>query len=414
MNAATEIDGAERFVARPSDTSDPIVVARLYNRNGMASWCWEAAHAIRCQGRNVLLIADPDTPLPGSPEVEVVRIDLAGSSVPRSSGMARAFATAAGSLSSGQDGVLERIHLNLLARGVQPAAYILNQSTLVDPGVPCAQLVAAWSYPVDLLAYLRKIPVLVPDLGPKALLRTALSLIGWWRKDWRAYRSASRVLPVTGALLKSLRRRSVLCDLAYPGTSIGRPEDRDPGGTRLLMAAANLGESRKRILWMLEAMTELKPPAGTVLQLAGEPDDSIRRAAARIGFPVEFLGHLERRDLQDVMRKAHIFCFGSILDDWGYVLVEAMANGLVPIAPGLSPFNEILGETGACYNPHSQQNFVQVLRAIISGDLVLSGRLAWDRAQALFSREAFGRSILASLQSVPGFTDAGKTSGVRL
>jgi hypothetical protein len=32
------------------------VVAYLYNDNGMASWCWEAAHALHELGQPVLLI----------------------------------------------------------------------------------------------------------------------------------------------------------------------------------------------------------------------------------------------------------------------------------------------------------------------------------------------------------------------
>jgi glycosyltransferase involved in cell wall biosynthesis len=259
--------------------------------------------------------------------------------------------------------------------------------------------VAAWAYPPDLLAYLRKIPLVVPDKSFKAFARTAFSSLGWWRKDWRAYREADRTLAVTGALLKSLRRRSVACDLVYPGTSVSPASDRVGDVIRLLMAAVNLGDSRKRIVWMLEAMTEMRPP-GVILQLAGEPDDAVRRAAAGIHFPVEFLGHLKRQDLQVVMQSAHIFCFGSLLDDWGYVLAEAMANGLVPVAPAISPYDEILNGVGLCYSQNSRDDFVRVLYSAISSDLFHIGRQARDRALSHFSRQAFGRSILASLESV--------------
>jgi len=366
----------------------------------MASWCWEAAHALHELGKDVILIATPDTPLPGTPEVEVIRLDIDGESVSPRARIRNPLFTALSHLNAEPDGLLERLHTHLQARGVQPAAYILNQSTLVDQRVDCPQIMAAWSYPVDILSYLRKIPVTVPDKSLKEFVRTALSLAGWWRKDWRAYRSADRVLPVTGVLLKSLLERSVASDLAYPGTCISPVADRASTPVKLLMAAVKLGESRKRILWMLEAMKGMRPPAGTVLQLAGEPNDSVRQAAAMIGFPVEFLGHLRREELQQVMRKAHIFCFGSLLDDWGYVLVEAMANGLVPVAPAMSPFDEILDGIGSCYNQQSQEDFVRILGSVISGDLPSQGRQAWDRAQTLFSRQAFGRSILASLDKV--------------
>ena len=399
MSAKAESNPRAASLDQFPRASDPLVVAMLYNRNGMAAWCWEAAHALHEQGRSVILIASADVPLPGIPEVEVVRVDIADKPAKQRGGIAEALSTARSHLAAGPDGALKTIHMNLAARGVSPAAYVLNQSTLVDRSVPCTQIAAAWSYPVSLLGYLRKTPLLVPERSVKAYLRTAMSSLGWWRKDWRAYRTADRVLSVTEALHKSLRRRSAPSDLVYPGTSVSPRADSGDGGIRLLMAAVELGEPRKRIVWMLQAMKKMNPPPGTVLQLAGDADDSVRRAAAQVRFPVEFLGHLKREKLQQVMRQAHIFCLGSLLDDWGYLLVEAMANGLTPVAPAVSPFNEILDGVGLCYSPHSQSDFIRALRSIDSGSLADKGRQAWDRAQNLFSRQAFGRSILASLES---------------
>jgi hypothetical protein len=366
----------------------------------MATWCWEAAHALHELGRSVLLIAARGVPLPGTPEVEVIRIDVSTGSDRQRKGIGRVLSAANNLLAAGPDGLLQRIHGVLMTRGVRPSGYILNQSTLVDPGVSCPQVVAAWAYPPGMLAYLRKIPFMLPDKSFKALARTTLSSMGWWRKDGRGYREAGRTLPVTGALLKSLRLRSIPCDLVYPGTRMSPIADRASGEIRLLMAAANLADSRKRVVWMLEAMKDMRPQPGVVLQLAGEPNDTVRRAAAGIRFPVEFLGHLQRQELQIVMRNADIFCFGSLLDDWGYVLVEAMANGMVPVAPCINPFDEILDGVGACYRQHSPDDFVRVLGSVISGDLSHGRRQARDRAETCFSRQAFGRSILASVESI--------------
>jgi glycosyltransferase involved in cell wall biosynthesis len=400
MSSAEASKTQDPTIARSPASPDPLVVALLYNQNGMASWCWEAAHALHELGRSVLLIAALDVSLPGTPEVEVVRIDVSARSGRRRNGIGRALNAADNLLAAGPDGLLHRIHKELLARGVRPAAYIVNQSTLVDRSVACPQAVAAWAYPPSLLAYLRKVPLVVPDKGVKALARTVLSSTGWWRKDWRAYREADRTFPVTGALRDSLRERSIACDLVYPGTCVGPVSDRTGSGIRLLMAAAKLSDSRKRVVWMLEAMKAMHPQSGIVLQLAGQPDDAVRRAAEGIRFPVEFLGHLNRQELQRVMQNADIFCFGSLLDDWGYVLVEAMANGMVPVAPGISPFDEILDGVGSCYRQHSPDDFIQVLSAVISSDLFYSRRQARDRAEACFSRQAFGRSILASVESI--------------
>ncbi len=381
-------------------SSHPLVVALLYNQNGMASWCWEAAHALHELGQSVLLIAALDVPLPGTPEVEVVRIDVSAGYVRRRVGIGRALSAAGNLLAAGPDGLLQRIHGALVARGVRPAGYILNQSTLVDRSVACPQAVAAWAFPPDMLAYLRKIPFMLPERSFKALARTTLSSWGWWRKDWRAYREADRTLAVTEALLKSLRQRLINCDLVYPGTRMSPISDRPSDRIRLLMAASSLGDSRKRVVWMLEAMKKMRPQPGVVLQLAGEPNAAVRRAAAGIRFPVEFLGHLKRQELQQVMRDADIFCFGTLLDDWGYVLVEAMANGMVPVAPCINPFDEILDGVGSCYRQHSPDDFARVLGAVISGNLSQSRRQARDRAEACFSRRVFGRSILASVESI--------------
>jgi glycosyltransferase involved in cell wall biosynthesis len=400
MSPVPDSDSGEPLLLLPGGASGPLVVALLYNTNGMATWCWEAAHALHELGQNVLLIASPEIPLPGIPSVEIVRIEIRDKSSIRRGGLMKAFSTVKSLIAAGSDGSLEQIHIHLAARGVQPAAYILNQSSLVDRSVRCPQIVAAWSYPVSLLGYLRKTLFLASDESLKAFVRTVLSSLGWWRKDWRSYRTADRVLPVTKALLASLLHRSVNADLAYPGACIGRIPDRSDGGIRLLMAAVNLNEPRKRILWMLEAMKKLSLPPGTVLQLAGKPDDSLRRAAAQLSVPAEFLGHLKRQELQKVMQDADIFCFGSQLDDWGYVLVEAMANGLVPVAPAISPFDEIMGQVGFGYNPYSQDAFVSALHSATSSSLAGKRHEAWERANSLFSRATFGRFILESVESV--------------
>jgi glycosyltransferase involved in cell wall biosynthesis len=366
----------------------------------MATWCWEAAHALHELGENVLLVAAPDAALPGTPAFEVMRIDVPKTHAPPQNAFMKTVSTARSHLAAGPNAILERMHKHIAANGVQPTAYILNQSSLVDRRVACPQIVASWSYPVSLFSYLRKTPLLTPNKTIRAFLRTSLSAVGWWRRDWRSYREADQVLPVSNALHISLGRRSVTSHMAYPGTSFSPLPDRGGEGLRLLMAAVQLHEPRKRILWMLDAMKHLSLPAGTVLQLVGEPDESVRQAAGRLGFPVELLGHLKRSDLQKIMRQADIFCFGSLIDDWGYVLVEAMANGMVPVAPAISPFDEIMGDVGSSYRPQSQDDFVCALRSAISVSQSDRRRDAWNRAQRLFSRKAFGSSILRSVEFV--------------
>src|ERR1035438_2422385 len=127
MSTPQESDSLSVFPERAASASSPIIVAMLYNRNGMATWCWEAAHALHELGRSVFLIAAPDALLPGSPEVEVIRIDIKGQPAPHGGRVARAFFAARSHFAAGPDGSLEKIHTDLEARGIKPAAYLLNQ-----------------------------------------------------------------------------------------------------------------------------------------------------------------------------------------------------------------------------------------------------------------------------------------------
>jgi len=137
MSAAQDGNLHGRPFPQFSGAPDPLAVAMLYNRNGMATWCWEAAHALHELGRSAILIAAADAPLPGSQEVEVVRINEADKPVGQHYEIAKALSAARSRLSAGPDAVLRGIHMGLAARGVSPVAYVLNQSTLVDRSVPC-------------------------------------------------------------------------------------------------------------------------------------------------------------------------------------------------------------------------------------------------------------------------------------
>ena len=115
MSIAEASNSQGRDIPWSRASSAPLAVALLYNQNGMASWCWEAAHALHELGRNVLLIAANDVPLPGSPEVEVVRIDVAGRSAQRRIGIGKTLSAAADLVAAGPDGLLRRIHSYLAA-----------------------------------------------------------------------------------------------------------------------------------------------------------------------------------------------------------------------------------------------------------------------------------------------------------
>jgi glycosyltransferase involved in cell wall biosynthesis len=94
------------------------------------------------------------------------------------------------------------------------------------------------------------------------------------------------------------------------------------------------------------------------------------------------------------MEKHDVFLFGSRFDDWGYVLIEAMGRGLCVVAPDISPFDEIVGKTGVTYPLDSSQIFKMKVDELCQMKLTLKKTQALERADSLFSRDAFSKELI--------------------
>jgi glycosyltransferase involved in cell wall biosynthesis len=375
------------------------VVAYLWNTNGMASWCWEAAHALAEQGEPVLLVCCRSAQLPGPTDIPVLRFDAPQADVGTAGKIARELRR----LSTRPDGFLPALHAELLRTGRQPTAYLLNSTAFVHPAVPTPQFVVGWAFPTSLPGYVRKIPVYCPPAPTREFARTLLDTIGWYRKDWYAYRSASGVLSVSGRLDGALRSRGVRSSVVHPGTAVAsvEPNGRAPGAYRLLLAAADLDDPRKRVGWMIDALAAGERRDFELL-CVGRASDALRDRAARSGLSARFIGPVSRDDLQKRMREQDLFLFGSRLDDWGYILVEAMSQGLAVIAPRLSPFDEIVGDdAGLTYDPFDPGSFRRSVYAAAGPALGQLRTAAAARAAGRFSRAAFAKALLAAARTAP-------------
>lgn len=375
------------------------IVAFLYNDNGMASWCWEAAHALSEANQPVLLVCAPDVKLPGIPQVEILRFNLPGWR-PGTKHLMFLVRNELERLSGQSSKFVGHLHQYLQQRGIQPSAYLLNQSNLQDPQISVPQHVVAWTYPTSMQGYLRKIRKSTTYWRiSKHLIRLVMNSVGWHRKDWRAYRSATSVLAVSKQLTNELKKQGINAYTVYPGTNIlETPKKVAKSGQppKLLTAAVNLEEPRKRVRWLLEAL-KANPCRQYSLTLVGTASEEFKRWACEDEFPAIFTGPLPRQELQQLMAEHDLFLFGSCLDDWGYVLIEAMSQGLCIIAPNIYPFNEIVSNPENLFPVDSQDVFCQTLNVLLASDLPIKNQNAWKRAKWLFSREAFGKTLVHSV-----------------
>jgi hypothetical protein len=379
------------------------VVGHIDNTNGMATWCWEAAHALHDSGLPVILTAAEGVPLPGDPDMPVIVI-------PRS--LESPFKTFKSRLSTLIDRLtslfiarpnpyLDMVTKALVEENVTPLAFILNNGVFVDQRLGTPQFVAGWSYPVTFFGYLAKRKVLSRGESMKARAAVLLDLAIAYRSDWRAYRNATGTLAVSRQLQSALEGQNIRAYCVYPCTRLpAGVVAKSEGIPKLLMAADSLDDPRKGIRWMLESMGQHSDLPSYELFLVGRPNDDLRLLIEALPNRVNLCGRLRRDELQMLMVKCDIFCFASAMDDWGYVLSEALANGMVPIAPALSPFDEILGSSGYSYTPRDSGAFASSLDSVLrltSEELNQAKFQAYSQAKEHFSAPAFSRNLLASM-----------------
>ena len=378
-----------------------IVVAYLYNTNGMASWCWEAAHALAESGRDVTLVCSTDVEVAETTSVHIVRF-----TPPEAKTQSNKVVRELARLSSKPSGFVYHLHLHLTGLGLKPSAYLLNQSDLLDTRVNIPQHIVAWAYPVTLTGYLGKIGKFSNRKFSLTTLRVLLDAVGWWRKDWQGYKQASSVLAVTDRLSADLVAAGIVSSVVHPGTAVAPARYRADrtAPCRIVICAQDLEEPRKRILFLLEALKGI-PEHLYCLTLIGCAGEKFRQAAAQKSLPLVFAGPRPRDEVQRLMAQSDIFLFGSCLDDWGYVLVEAMSRGLCVVAPNLSPFDEIIGESGILYSPFSAADLRDKVRGLLESDLQVKQAAAQARAQTHFSRQAFSASLLKTLGNTHVYSD---------
>lgn len=367
-----------------------IVVAYLYNTNGMASWCWEAAHALAEAGESVALVCDLGVEIPETTNVNIIRF-----APPQPVSQANKVLSELGRLSSRSSGFAYYLHHHLQSLGLMPSVYLLNQSNLMDVRLDVPQHVVAWAYPTSLLGYLGKIGILSGRKLSRDTIRTAFDAIGWWRKDWHAYRNATSVLAVTKRLESSLSAAGVSASVVHPGTAVppGKRKHKLSKIHKLLICSVDLEDPRKRTAFLLDALLHVIGP-NYCLTLIGKASESFRTRIEATSLPVTFVGQRSRSEVQTAMAEHDIFLFGSCLDDWGYVLIEAMSQGLCVVAPDLSPFDEIIGEGGVLYSPFSRDDLCMKLNALLANDLIPKSETAQFRAEVLFSRKVFSKCLL--------------------
>jgi len=378
-----------------------LVVAYLYNTNGMATWCLECAAALHNKGYKVVLVVSSKVALPENYVVPVFVFDEQQPQAKSIAGKIKNRLQQYWQLLPGtllQHHFLEQLDKVLQSNNIKADAYLLNQSNLYSKHIAIPQFVAAWAYKPFLKSHLQKVKQF--STGIVSFIAATKNAFYWHKADWFAYENATGVLSVSDKLTKDIR--SVGIDnvfTVYPGTDLKDITATTTHNTalQLVMMALDVEEPRKKIKWAIEALKSL-PYNAFHLTLIGSYSEAFKHWATQNNFPVTFTGKLPRQQALQQMKQHDVLLFASSLDDWGYVQVEAMGNNVAVLSPNKSPFDEIIGREDYLYEEDNAADLRNKIQALIDKkEMADDKKWFYHRYQHYFSGNAFANRIITTL-----------------
>ena len=386
-----------------------IVVGYLYNKNGMATWCVEAALALHLHGADVVLVKSKNITLPENYPVKVIDFDARGqdyrsfSTVKKISNKVKKYINILPFVKI-EDGFLPALHQHLEGNGIKPECYLFNQSSYVNKKVQVSQYVVAWAYKPFLKDYLRKAYLLAK--GFSSLHNNLYDAIFWNKIDWQSFKDATGVMSVSQKLTALIATKGVNVSTIYPGTNGGNSTEAQPAGiaekhtVRLAMMAIDLDDPRKGLRKIITKLKGLRSGSFQLVLIGGCKDD-FKQWVLADGFNATFTGLLSRDKAIDVLNTCDVLLFGSLVDDWGFVQVEAMSRGMAVLSPNASPFDEIIGRDDYLYDAQNDADLEVKLLKIVSADWdTINIDKAWfkTRYESHFSLNAFARQLLQTIK----------------
>jgi hypothetical protein len=376
-----------------------IVVAYVYNNNGMATWCTEAAMALQELGQEVVLIKSKEVQLPSNFPVKYIDFDKSYSRpiLKKVINKVRNYLQLLPLLPMKEDEFLEDLHSYLIGASLTPTLYLLNQTSLVNNKVRVPQYVVAWAYGIHFKDYLKKAFLLTESV--RTLYEYLLFVLYWYKVDWIGYRKATGVLAVSERLKTALVKNGIRAFTIHPGISgefythqvVDATKD---GKVQFAMMALDLHDRRKGLKKIINSLKKLDTNLFK-LTLIGGTTDKFKEWVLTGGFPATFTGLLGREQATDILNKCDVLLFGSLVDDWGYVQVEAMSRGMIVLSPKASPFDEIIGREDYLYDSKSDEDLQKKLGATLGNPNKINMDKCWfkERYKSRFSANVFANNL---------------------
>jgi colanic acid/amylovoran biosynthesis glycosyltransferase len=152
-------------------------------------------------------------------------------------------------------------------------------------------------------------------------------------------------------------------DLGRPATEAQPPI---PARRRIVLLTAGRLHAVKNHAFLIHACARLRDRGFKFeCQIAGEGPERPRLEALirekHLQQHVTLLGHIAPQEMNSLYRRADLFVLTSLSEGIPLVLMEAMANGLVVLAPAITGILELIshGETGYLYQRGNMDEFLK-------------------------------------------------------
>lgn len=162
-------------------------------------------------------------------------------------------------------------------------------------------------------------------------------------------------------------------------------------------------EPRKNLANLLEAFARTDTDAPLVLAGPRGWNEDLEALVAPLARRVRVLGFLGRADLDALYAGAALFCFPSLLEGFGFPVLEAMRHGAPVVTSKGTSTEELAGDAALLVDPRDPGDIAAAMTAVLN-DPALARRLsqAGRERAASFTWEATADSLIACYREVLG------------
>ena len=203
-----------------------------------------------------------------------------------------------------------------------------------------------------------------PRLGTASYMRVYLSEL---RRRASFIVTPSRHTKVQLQTLHGFEAHRVLTLPWGPGVvGLAKPEPLPPQVVpdELFLLAVGIYKPHKNWDFLLERLAGLWKSGRLEMPLAAagldeDGREAIARRAAELDVPgwVSFVPHVTDGQMAALYERARLLAFPSLVEGFGFPVLEAMAAGTPVVAADLAPMNEIAGGAGLLFDPDDSESF---------------------------------------------------------